>query len=140
LPTLSSGEARTRFHAARIARLATVAHDGTPHLVPLVFAPVGDDRLVSAVDHKPKRTASLRRLANIVLNPRVCLLADQYDEDWTQLWWARADGTARVLNPDDPESVHPVDVLMERYGQYRDRRPAGPVILVEVTRWSGWHG
>jgi PPOX class probable F420-dependent enzyme len=140
LPTLSSDEARARFHAARIARLATVTEDVTPHLVPLVFAPVGDHRLVSAVDHKPKRTASLRRLANIVHNPRVCLLADQYDEDWTQLWWARADGTARVLDPDDPESIHPVDVLVKRYEQYRDRRPAGPVILVEVTRWSGWHG
>lgn len=140
MSTLSSDQARSRFHTARIARLATVAEDATPHLVPLVFTPIGERQLISAVDHKPKRTTSLRRLANIVHNPRVCLLADHYAEDWTQLWWARADGTARVLDPGDRESSHLVDALVERYAQYRDRRPAGPVILVQVNRWSGWHG
>ncbi len=138
MPTLNPDQARARFHAARIARLATVGEDGTPHLVPLVFAPIGDHHLVSAVDHKPKRTASLRRLSNIAHNPRVALLVDRYSEDWTHLWWSRADGTARVLDPGDTESVRPVDVLVERYEQYRERRPEGPVLLIEVKRWSGW--
>jgi len=136
MPTLNPDTARARFHAARLAHLATVAEDAAPHLVPLVFAPIGDHHLVSAVDHKPKQTSSLRRLANIVVNPKVTLLTDRYDEDWTQLWWARADGTARVLN--DPEDPKLVDALVARYEQYRDKRPQGPVILVEVTRWSGW--
>ena len=70
-----------------------------PHVVPCTFALLGDATIVSAVDHKPKRTTALRRLANIAANPRVALLADHYDDDWEALWWARADGTARVVAP-----------------------------------------
>ncbi|WP_246573144.1 TIGR03668 family PPOX class F420-dependent oxidoreductase [Kineosporia corallincola] len=135
---MTPDEARAHFQMSRIARLATVSADGTPHVVPLVFAAAGPDLLVSAVDHKPKRTSSLRRLANIEQNPRVALLADRYTDDWSQLWWARADGTARVLPSEDPETVRPIDLLVARYEQYHRRRPSGPVILVQVTRWVGW--
>src|SRR5215210_939155 len=86
------------------ARLATAGRDGRPHVVPCTFAVLGDATIVSAVDHKPKRTTALRRLANIAANPRVAVLADHYADDWTKLWWARADGTAHVVAPDaEPE-------------------------------------
>src|SRR6478609_9002708 len=123
--------ARERFEQARVARLATVSGDGSPHLVPMVFALVGS-RLISAVDQKPKSTTALRRLDNIAGNPFVSVLVDEYDEDWTQLWWARADGWARV------EQSHDLTALVARYPQYRDDPPAGPVIVVEVDHWSGW--
>ena len=83
-------EARRRFAGARVARLATISADGAPHLVPFVFAVAGDT-VYSAVDAKPKRTTALKRLANIDRDPRVTLLADHYDDDWTALWWVRAD-------------------------------------------------
>jgi PPOX class probable F420-dependent enzyme len=134
---VSPQEARRRFAAARIARLATVDADGRPHLVPLVFAVTGET-IYSAVDHKPKRTTALRRLANVAANPRVALLVDRYDEDWTALWWVRADGAARVLDPAVPEAAQAVALLAERYAQYRERPPGGPVLAVDVTRWSGW--
>ena len=86
--------ARKHFAEARVARLATVSGDGSPHLVPIVFAAVGE-RLISSVDDKPKDTAQLRRLDNIAVNPFVSVLVDEYSDDWTQLWWARADGWAR---------------------------------------------
>lgn len=130
---MSDEEARAAFAGARVARLATAGADGRPHLVPIVFALDGDE-IVSAVDAKPKRTTNLRRLANVRENPRVALLADHYEEDWDALWWVRADGTARVLERDE----RAVALLAERYGQYRDRPPAGPVIAVTVERWSGW--
>jgi PPOX class probable F420-dependent enzyme len=123
--------ARTRFAAARVARLATVGADGTPHLVPVTFA-VRGDTVVIAVDHKPKRTTDLKRLRNIAADPRVSLLADQYDEDWDRLWWVRADGRARVAD------TGPVDLLVAKYPQYADRPPAGPVIIVEIDKWRGW--
>jgi PPOX class probable F420-dependent enzyme len=125
--------ARQRFVAARVARLATVAPDGSPHLVPVVFA-VDGDTLLTAVDHKPKATTRLRRLANIAAEPRVTLLVDEYDDDWSRLWWARADGTAQV------HDAHPLAPLVEKYDAYRDRTPTGPVIVVSVERWSGWSG
>jgi PPOX class probable F420-dependent enzyme len=130
-------EARDLLASARVARLATCDAAGQPHLVPIVFALDGDV-IVTAVDHKPKRTTRLRRLANIAANPRVSVLADHYDDDWDRLWWVRADGTARVVEPDAPDHTDAVTLLSERYEQYRDRPPAGPAIAITVSRWSGW--
>jgi PPOX class probable F420-dependent enzyme len=132
---VSPEEARERFASARVARLATADADGVPHIVPLVFALDGDT-IYSAVDAKPKRTTDLKRLRNVAANPRVALLADHYADDWDVIWWARADGTGRVLDG-SPEAVA---LLRERYAQYRDAPPEGPVLAVDVERWSGWHG
>ena len=126
-------EARARFSAARVARLATSGTAG-PRLVPVCFAVAGDV-IWTAVDHKPKRTPRLARLDDIARDPRVALLADVYaDDDWSALWWARAEGAARVLDT-SPEAV---SALAARYPQYAERPPAGPVIEVAVQRWSGW--
>ncbi|MFJ3231937.1 TIGR03668 family PPOX class F420-dependent oxidoreductase [Streptomyces sp. NPDC086787] len=136
MPDMTEGEARRCFTAARVARLATVGPDGRPHLVPVVFAALGADRIVTAVDHKPKTTTRLKRLRNIAAHPSVCLLTDAYDDDWDRLWWARADGEA-VLLPRDArtEALAP---LCDKYPQYRDRPPDGPVVAVTVERWTGW--
>jgi PPOX class probable F420-dependent enzyme len=128
---------RRRFAAARVARLATVDADGQPHLVPMVFAVAGDV-IYSAVDAKPKRSTALRRLANIEANPRVSVLVDHYEDDWDALWWVRADGTARVLDTDDPQRDEALGLLVERYWQYRATPPPGPVLAIQVTRWSSW--
>ena len=132
---LDGAQARRRFASARVARLATADGDGVPHLVPIVFALL-DDTIYSAVDAKPKRTTALRRLANVRANPRVAVLADHYDDDWTALWWARADGTARILDVADTSGV--LDALAARYAQYRRDPPPGPVLAIEVSRWTGW--
>lgn len=118
--------------AAASARLATIGPDG-PHIVPIVFAVV-PGRLVTAIDHKPKSTRALRRLANIDHDPRVSVLIDQYEDDWTRLWWVRVDGTA-TLTTDDEEAI---DALVAKYAQYQDRRPDGPVISVEVDIVRVW--
>src|SRR5205807_1831761 len=87
---------RDRVSAARVARLATVTPDGRPHLVPCCFA-LNEETVYSAVDAKPKTTLGLQRLANIAANPAVALLVDEYDEDWSTLWWVRLDGLGRVV-------------------------------------------
>lgn len=132
---LGADEARTRFATARVARLATVTPDGRPHVVPIVFA-LADDVLYSAVDAKPKRTTALQRLANIVANPRVAVLADHYADEWTKLWWVRADGTGRIATGD--EAATALDLLAARYPQYADHPPPGPVLAIDVERWTGW--
>ena len=130
-------EARALFATARVARLATVGSEGRPHLVPVCFA-LDSDRICTAVDRKPKRTTRLRRLANVAANPMVSVLADRYDEDWSSLWWVRADGAARILAPGGPEHARAIGLLAERYTQYADDPPAGPAILVTVSTWIGW--
>lgn len=135
---LPPARARDRFAAARVARLATVSAAGVPHLVPITFALLADDahdeRIVFVVDDKPKTTTRLRRLANIAANPSVCVLVDEYDDDWTRLWWVRADGTATVRDRDDEA----LDSLVARYPAYVRRRPRGPVVTIAVTGWTGW--
>jgi PPOX class probable F420-dependent enzyme len=127
-------DARARFAAARVARLATVDAGGRPHLVPVCFA-VDGDTVYSAVDEvKPKATLRLRRLRNVAENPAVSLLVDHYDDDWSALWWVRADGRARVLET-APDAIA---LLAARYPQYAQAPPAGPVLAVDVERWSGW--
>jgi PPOX class probable F420-dependent enzyme len=128
---MSSDEARARFAAARVARLATVNVDGSPHLVPVTFAVDGDE-IVFAVDHKPKSTTALRRLDNIVRNPAVCFLADGYDEDWSRLWWVRADGVATV------EQNTAIGALQKKYRQYREHPPEHAVVATRVHTWRGW--
>lgn len=133
---MSETDARALFAAARRAVLATVTDDGAPQLVPVTFVVEGD-LIHTAVDHKPKTTPALRRLRNIAGNPRVAVLVDHYDDDWDALWWVRADGRATVTTDADGKR-HPLDLLADRYAQYRAHRPAGPVITIRIDRWTGW--
>jgi len=127
---------RRRIAGASVARLATADARGRPHVVPVTFA-VDGNTLYFAVDAKPKRTSNLKRLQNIAANPAVAVLFDHYEDDWSRLWWVRMDGTARVV--DDPAAAaRAIDLLVERYPQYRRARPAGPVVAISMERMSGW--
>ena len=121
---LAAPQAAQRFALARVARLATVSASSVTTMVRW-FPPNGGGAETPA------------RLANIGANPGVSLVADYYDEDWSRLWWARADGQARVLR-DQAAMTEPLALLARRYAQYAASPPAGPVIAVAVTRWSGW--
>jgi PPOX class probable F420-dependent enzyme len=131
---VSPAQARERFASGRVARLATVGADGAPHLVPIVFALL-DETVYSVVDQKPKRGGELRRFANARESGRAALLVDHYEDDWERLWWVRADGAARAIEPGEPEYDRAVSALAERYPQ---QRPAGAALAVDVERWSGW--
>jgi PPOX class probable F420-dependent enzyme len=147
---MDQDEARRRLAAARVGRLATVTANGRPHIVPVVFALVADV-LYTAVDSKPKTTMALQRLANIDAMGRACLLVDEYTEDWSTLWWVRADGSAHVLTPSaevsgpaagmqtDPGQVRTaLEALAHKYHQYVSQPPTGPVIAVHLTQWRWW--
>ncbi|MEX2419770.1 MAG: TIGR03668 family PPOX class F420-dependent oxidoreductase [Acidimicrobiia bacterium] len=128
---------RERAETVRVARLATIGASGAPHLVPIVFA-LEDDRIITPIDHKPKRSPRLARLANIAAEPRVAVLFDHYDDDWSRLWWVRADGVATVLTPGGPRHQDATRLLARRYEQYSGYPLDGPIIEITVTRWSAW--
>lgn len=142
---LTAPSCRERLEAARVGRLATAGADRRPHLVPITFAVLGD-RLVTAVDQKPKTTTALRRLRNIAENPSVSVLCDHYADDWTQLWWVRVDGVATLLGDGDGDSDSDSDrarpaalaALAAKYPQYQQDPPRGPVISVDIERLTGW--
>ena len=97
------------------------------------------DVVYTAVDQKPKSGRPLRRLRNVGENPLVTMLADHYSEDWETLWWVRADGRAAILT-DQRQMAAPLRLLADRYWQYRQAPPTGPVVAVTVERWTGWTG
>lgn len=119
-----------------VARLATVAADGQPHIVPVCFVLLGETAY-TAVDFKPKRGSRLRRTANIEATGHACLLVDCYSEDWTALWWVRLDGHGRVV-ADPAEAARATSALVDKYQQYVQRTPDGPVLAVDIARWSSW--
>jgi PPOX class probable F420-dependent enzyme len=126
---------------SRVARLATVDDAGYPHVVPVCYATDGR-AYYSPIDAKPKRTPPdrLKRVRNIRANPRVALLIDHYEEDWTRLRFVMVQGRAELL--DGGTEWKAARTLLEaKYPQYRalPLPPDGPVIKIvpdHVVRWS----
>jgi PPOX class probable F420-dependent enzyme len=131
-------EGLARLASERVARMATCDAQGRPHVVPIVFALEGET-LYSSVDNKPKRTKDLKRLENIRANPNVEVLVDRYSEDWTDLWWVRVAGPARLLES-GPERDKALRLLTEKYAQYADYPPDGRVVAIDISRVSSWVG
>ncbi len=129
-------EALLRLRTARVGRLATADAAGVPHVVPFVFVLDGET-LYWAVDRKPKRSQTLKRLDNIRANPNVEVVVDNYSDDWQDLWWVRVSGTARVLE-DGEEKRKALTLLQDKYAQYSDSPPDGPLVGIEAVRVSSW--
>jgi PPOX class probable F420-dependent enzyme len=129
-------DARERFASSQVAQLATVGRDGVPHLVPVVFA-LSHDVIYTAIDAKRKSTQRLRRMTNIEANPSVSLIVDHYEDDWSHLWWVRADGVAEIHYSGEEMATGYFE-LRKKYVQYQRIALDGPVITVSVQRWSGW--
>jgi PPOX class probable F420-dependent enzyme len=140
---LEPAEARRRFAASPVLRLATADAVGRPHVVPCTFVVDESGRVAIGIDNKPKSSPSgLRRLRNIAANPRVSMIVDHYAGDWSELWWARADGAARIeesgLGPSGAEHAAHWDLLRAKYPQYAGQVLGGPIIVVAVESWTGW--
>jgi PPOX class probable F420-dependent enzyme len=133
-------EAVRMLAEAKVGRIATVRPDGSPHVVPFVFAVIDADdglRVYWCVDDKPKRSRALQRLVNIRAHPAVELEVDRYDDDWSGLWWVRASGMAREVTSTD-ERERALTALAAKYPPYADHPPSGPVIAIQVDRVTGW--
>ena len=133
---MTQDEALERLASARVGRLATADAAGVPHVLPFVF--VMDGRtLYWAVDRKPKRSQRLKRLENIRANPNVEVVVDRYEEDWNAVWWVRAAGSARVVG-DGQEKDKALQLLKDKYPNYSNEPPDGPVVAIDVIRISSW--
>lgn len=133
---MTEDELRERLAGEPVGRLATIDPDGSPNVVPFVFALVGDT-LYTTVDAKPKRTQKLQRLANLERDPRCTVLVDHYDDDWNRLWWVRVRGTGRIVEAND-ERGRALAALVGKYPQYREIDPGEIVIAIDAESWKGW--
>jgi PPOX class probable F420-dependent enzyme len=128
-----------------VARLATLRPDGSAALVPVVFARSAG-RLWLPVDGKPKRAGAgeLARVAHVRRDPRVALLLDQYDADWSALWWLRLEGKAELVGEHDAGFAAALGALVKKYPQYEQtplfHRGAPPTLIavgsLRVTSWA----
>lgn len=128
----------------RVAHLATIDAGGQPHVVPVCFAVVGG-AIYTPVDEKPKRVdpSALRRIRNILTHPRVCMVWDHYEEDWTKLAWLQVRGTAALVEAAD-ERAAALAALRDRYPQYRtmdlETRPLIRITPLRVRSWRAASG
>jgi PPOX class probable F420-dependent enzyme len=144
-PVLSTGQ-RAFLGSARRAVLATIAPDGHSRLVPICFVVGGEPPILyTPIDDKPKRTddpLALARIRDIAADPRVTVLADRWDEDWSQLAWLRAEGRATLLDPGAGPAEHAAGVaaLRAKYSQYEshrlEKRPLVRVVFERVVCWG----
>ena len=124
---------------SRLAHLATSTKHGKPHVVPICYV-YDSDSIYSSIDEKPKRTnpAQLRRMLNLVENPNVSLVVDQYEEDWSKLKYVIVHGLAEIVRKGE-EHERAVLLLRDKYPQYRVMKLEDrPIIKIKPTRMVAW--
>lgn len=134
-----SDQERTFLLDQRVGRLATADGNGAPHVLPVGYA-LRADTLYITIDDKPKRTSGrkLKRLQNIIENPRIAVIVDRYDEDWSRLGWVMLRGRAEILDDGD-EHDEAQALLRARYPQLIGMQIAGyPVIALRIERVTSW--
>lgn len=135
---------RARLEEARVARLATLDARLRPHIVPVCFAYDGEV-FYTAIDQKPKRVTPerLTRLRNILAIPRVALLIDRYQEDWTQIWYILVRGKAKLIPArSQQEREWAIGKLRAKYSQYSVRMlpDDAPIIRITPEQIMSWGG
>jgi PPOX class probable F420-dependent enzyme len=122
----------------RVGRLATADKSGMPHVIPVCYAIAGETLYIT-IDEKPKRhDRPLKRVRNILENPRAAFVADRYEEDWGRLGWVMLRGSAEILES-GAEHDRAQTLLRTRYPQYRAMELAGlPVIALRIARSTSW--
>ena len=125
----------------RVARLATAEMTGAPHVIPVCF--VYDGRfLYIPLDRKAKNVGpfSLKRVKNIMSNPRVSLVVDGYFEDWKRLYFVMISGNAEIIRSGE-DYRKSLEMLSIKYPQYvkMGLESAGlPVIQIVPEKIVSW--
>lgn len=131
--------ARELLLESHLAHLATSTKHGKPHVVPICYVYDGGS-IYTSIDEKPKRTSptQMRRILNIVENPNVSLVVDQYEEDWSKLKYVIVHGPAEIIRKGE-QHERAVLLLREKYPQYRVMKlEARPIIKIKPTRVVAW--
>jgi PPOX class probable F420-dependent enzyme len=137
-----SGAVQARLKKARVARLSTLDSKRRPHIVPICFV-YDCNFFYTAIDEKPKRVVPQRlaRLRNLVARPQVALLIDEYDEDWTRLWFVLIRGRAEVIPMSARrERGRAISKLREKYRQYTGTmlHDDTTIIRIAAERITSW--
>ena len=137
---------KTIIDKARVARLATVDTEFKPHLIPVVFV-FDNDCYFIPIDEKTKRSRpeNLKRVKNIQENPNVALLLDEYNEDWTKLFFIMIQGKACIIGGKELEQQNDLlllekaqKLLSDKYHQYQKTGIGEYVIMIIPQKVITW--
>jgi PPOX class probable F420-dependent enzyme len=134
-PTEVVAWANNLLETERVGRLGFLDDEGAPRVLPVTFA-MAEGTIWSAIDQKPKRTAEPARLRFLRRDPRAALTVDRYSEEWEQLAWVQVLGSVRIVNVS--EGAVGLAALTEKYEQYRDEAPPGPLLALQPKRYLWW--
>ncbi len=116
--------------AARVCRVGTSGPGGQPHVIPV--CPVFDGQtLYIDIEH----TYATAR--NLAANPRLAVLIDQYDEDWSKLKGVLLH--CRVQEVHGREKDRAWEMIRAKYPQWKeiDWEPHLTLAL-HIERWFQW--
>ena len=123
------------LESERVARLAFLDDRGRPRVLPVTYA-LAEDAVWSVIDDKPKRAGEPARVRYLRRRPEAALCVDRYDDDWRRLAWVQLLGMVEVLPLEGGPAG--LEALARRYAPYRERRPPGPLLRLEVERTLQW--
>ena len=107
-------------------------------MLPMTFAVLGAE-VWSAIDDKPKQQTgeALARVRWLKARPQSVITVDRYDDDWTRLAWVQVLGATAIVQVASHD--HVLAALAERYPQYRQSPPPGPLLRLTPERVVCWH-
>jgi PPOX class probable F420-dependent enzyme len=136
------------INKAKVARLATVDSEGKPHLVPVVFVYDGEHYYIpidKKTKQKPSEPEKLKRVKNIQTNPNIALLIDEYNEDWTKLYFVMVQGRALLISNKKGERENELllfekahKLLSEKYHHYQNIGMGEYVIMIYPQKIITW--
>lgn len=135
---LTPEQARARLAENLHGVLATLHPKRGPDPQPVVYAVSDDGHVGVPIDRvKPKASSRLQREDNLEADPRGALLIEHWDtEDWSRLWWVRAD-LEHVQDPPAALIDELADRLARTVPQYADK-PFHRVLVCRIAAVTGW--
>ena len=132
LPAWASG----LLGAARVGHLGMLDGSGRPRVLPVTYA-IADGSGWTVIDNKPKRAgAEPARIRWLRERSQAALTVDRYSDEWTELRWVQLLGDVTIIG--GPPSGPGMAALADRYPQYGEDPPPGPLLRLSITRAIWW--
>ncbi|MCH7967161.1 MAG: pyridoxamine 5'-phosphate oxidase family protein [Thaumarchaeota archaeon] len=131
---------KTLIRKAKVARLATVDQKSNPYVIPVVFV-FHKNSFFIPLDEKTKSVnpKKMKRVKNIEKNPNVCLLIDQYQNNWKKLFFLMIHGTATIIDDKKGKILSEVHkLLISKYSQYKKTGIGNFCIKINPKRITHW--
>jgi len=130
--------------SAEIGYLATASPNLQPYVTPAVLI-IERDTIYVPLDSKPKTVnyRQLKRVKNVLQNPKVAFLVEHYENDWSRLWFVMLTGFANlVIQNEDLNTNKEIrkvrSLFLEKYIQYNQVEIGSAYIKLRKLKGTFW--